>query len=78
MTNNEEVAKKICTYTCNYVHRDINCHKDCATFKDIMEIAEFKDRELKGYLCEAIEMADQEHCQLLVRKLKDFIKKLGI
>ena len=76
--NNAKIAKMICSKNCTY-HSD-KCHIGCCTYKDVKQMAVYKDKQLDKKLIQIIILAQQGYTsgardEIILRQCKEIIKE---
>ena len=76
--NNAKIAKMIGSRNCTW-HSD-KCHVGCCTYKDVMQIAVYKDKQLNGKLMQIIILAQQGYTsgatdEMILKQCKEIIEE---
>ena len=76
--NNAKIAKMICSKNCTYHSK--KCHIGCCTYKDVIQMAVLKDKQLEGKLMQIIILAQQGYTsgasdEMILLHCKEVIKE---
>lgn len=75
---NAKIAKMICSRNCTY-HSD-KCNVGCCTYKDMIQMAVYKDKQLEGKLMQIIILVQQGYTsgatdEIILKQCKEILKE---